>query len=225
MNKKEEKKLEKLLKYDGLAEAEKDTGSSYKESPFTREMGLQNHLEHVVKKEEALLAADDTILNNDLGRYLEIAEDIGFRPVLEVPFVGHPVGSEKTYKERLFVLWRDGILLVFDTYLEERVNGGNFYYNWAPKDIKEAFHYTSTGGYDQRDPWIWSGHHDCREALRFHIRRLEENGQILPVWEKQPFMWLLHYMDRKTKDYDYQAINKARISKLPKEIQAAIRGK
>lgn len=225
MNKKEEKKLEKLLNYDPLAEAEKDTGASYKESEFTQHIGFLNHLEHVTKKEEALFSANDTVLSNDLDRYLRIVQDIGFEAALALPFIGRPSGSKKTYDERLFIFWKNGVLLVFDTYLEESVNGGHFYYNWIPNDYKEGRHYTSSGGYYGEDPMIWAGDHDCREALRFHIQRLEENGTFLPVWKNKPFLWLLHYMDTKDDDYDYEAINKERISMLPKEIQKAIKGK
>lgn len=217
--------MEKLLSYDALAEAEKDTGSSYKESEFTQHIGFLNHLEHVQKKEEALVEADDTVFSNKLSRYLRIVKDIGFDLALEFPFVGRPSGSESVYDERMFVFWRDGILLVFDTYLEDSVNGGKFYYNWIPNDYKEGYKYTSSGGYYGEDPMFWAGDHDCREALRFHIRRLDENGKILPVWEKRPFLWLLNYMDTKDDKYDYEKINRDRIAMLPKEIQKAIKGK
>ena len=30
---------------------------------------------------------------------------------------------------------------------------------------------------------IWVGYHDCREALRFHIRRLREDGTFLNPWK------------------------------------------
>lgn len=225
MNKKKEKELEKILKYDPLAEAEKDTGASYKESQFTMNIGLFNHLEHVQKKEEALFEADDTVLSNDLDRYLRIVQDIGFEKVLELPFAGHSSGGDRIYDERIFIFWRDGILLVFETYMEDGVNGGHFYYNWAPHNFKEAFHYTSSGSYVHDDPWIWAGDHDCREALRFHIRRLEENGTILPVWKGRPFLWLLNYMDTKDDNYDHDQINRERIAMLPKDIQKAIKGK
>jgi hypothetical protein len=71
---------------------------------------------------------------------------------------------------------------------------------------------------------IWSGNHDCREALKFNINQLAENGTFVKKWKKQPFLWLLHYMDTEKKDYDYNAINKERIAMLPIEVQELIKG-
>ena len=72
---------------------------------------------------------------------------------------------------------------------------------------------------------VWSGDHDCREALKFNVGQLAENGEFLKQWIKCPFIWLLHYVDYKDKGfdgYDYVAINKERLSKLPKKIQKII---
>lgn len=71
---------------------------------------------------------------------------------------------------------------------------------------------------------IWSGDHDCREALKFNINRLAENGTFLKKWKEQPFLWLLHYGDTNNKDYDYKAINDSRIKMLPEDVQQMIKG-
>lgn len=72
--------------------------------------------------------------------------------------------------------------------------------------------------------YIWSGDHDCREALKFNIERLLENGIFLKKWKKQPFLWLLHYMDSKTPGYNHEQITKDRIALLPEYIQEIIKG-
>lgn len=71
---------------------------------------------------------------------------------------------------------------------------------------------------------IWSGNHDCREALKFKINRLAENGTFVAKWKKQPFLWLLHYMDTKNEDYNYKVINEERIAMLPVDVQELIKG-
>jgi len=71
---------------------------------------------------------------------------------------------------------------------------------------------------------IWSGDHDCREALKHNINKMLENGTFIKKWKEQPFLWLLYYMDSETKNFDYKLINKTRISKLPIEVQELIRG-
>jgi hypothetical protein len=57
-----ENNLEKLLKYDSLAEAEKVTGKSYKDDKITAHLGFIGILQNNIKKENALLLLDDKIL-------------------------------------------------------------------------------------------------------------------------------------------------------------------
>jgi len=77
---------------------------------------------------------------------------------------------------------------------------------------------------DQDCIGIWSGDHDCREALKFNINNLIENGTFIKKWKNQPFLWLLHYMDHKEDGYDHEAITKERISRLPEDVQQIIKG-
>lgn len=163
--------------------------------------------------------------------YLRIVESIGFKSILIEPFI-----NEDGIEERLHIMWNENhsILLVFDTYTwgddgswakagesvpPPSINGGHFYYNWIPNaDCKT--HCTSSGGYV--DDHVWSGDHDCREAIKFNIGRLLENGRFVKEWKEAPFLWLLHYMDTKKEGYDYKKINKERLSKLPEQVLKAM---
>jgi len=69
---------------------------------------------------------------------------------------------------------------------------------------------------------IWSGDHDCREAIKFRISELKKNGTFVKKWIKPPFLWLLHYMDSKTEGYDHEKITMERVNKLPKDIIEAM---
>lgn len=139
--------ITKLLGVDPLADAEKFTGKSYKEDHDTMSLGALMHMAHAREKETALRFSDDTVMLNDLERYLRIAHEEGFEKVLEVPFASPHHATE----EKLFFFWHpDGILLRFDTWDAIRVNGGNFYYNWKPfPGWFEAGqpHVTSSGGW------------------------------------------------------------------------------
>ena len=70
---------------------------------------------------------------------------------------------------------------------------------------------------------VWSGDLHPTEGLIFNLNQLKKSGFFLRQWLECPFIWLLHYMDSKNKDYDYNQINKDRISKLPVEIQQIIK--
>lgn len=151
--------------------------------------------------------------------YLKIAEEEGFRIVLTIPFVG-----DEDAKENFYILWHKeyGALLVFNT-SEGRVNKGILYYNLKFRGYSE---HLGSGEYyrTEEDEGVWIGYCDCREGLmlRSRLEILRDHGQFVTPWVKQPFLWLLHYMDEKATDYDYKAINKARIAQLPEEIQKAI---
>jgi hypothetical protein len=220
-----DEKLKKILTRDALAEVEKMTGASYKTSEFTTSLGFLNHIEAVADRRQAMLATDDTLFSDSVERYLRIAQKLGFKVVLEIPFTGHGYGDVPT-SEKLYFLWRDGILLKFDTYRTTGVNSADFYYNWRPTTKEREYGITSSGcGHEDG---IWAGHHDGREGLAFHLRQLEANGEFLKIWKHPQFLWFLHYMDTRdakgesTDKYDYNAINAARFAMLPDEVRAAI---
>ena len=213
--------LGEMLRFDPLHEAEKLTGESYKQSDVTSSLGLLMSIEHNKKLREALESQDDTVLLNQLDNYVRIITEEGFESVLTIPFIGNNKADES-----LNIYWhRDGILLVFDTYDTDRVNGGKYLYNWVPDDWSTRCRYTSSGGLETHEGQdVWCGSHDCREALRHNIRQLRDNGEFLSTWIRQPFIWLLHYMDTKEEGYDYEEINQQRIAMLPQYVQDAISG-
>ena len=217
-----EKNKNLLLEFDAFDAAEKLTGMSYKESEATSAIGMGLFIGANNLKTRMLSSLDDTHNSTTLTEYLRIAKEEGFEIVLEVPFAGHDQKQEK-----LFVLFNkaDGILLCFDTYGGNKVNGGHFYYNWAPNGSwREAHQFTSSGGFREIDGHlIWSGDHNCREALRAHLAGLRDHGKFVTPWKVQPFIWLLHYMDTKDEGYDYQAINESRIAQFADEVKKAVR--
>jgi hypothetical protein len=221
-----DEELAKLLMYDPLHEAGRATGRDYKEDPATETLGVLMYLSHSDAKRQALTATEDTTFSEPLGNYIRLITAEGFALVLDVPFVGSENRDEHFY---VFFHARDGILLKFDTY-GQHVNSGNFYYNWKPSfDVdaepdKKPQGLTSSGQYtrDTDGRYLWAGHHDCREAVRLHVRRLRHFGEFVTPWRRSPWLWLLHYMDSKVPGYDHAAITKERIALLPVEVRTAI---
>ncbi len=116
-----------------------------------------------------------------------------------------------------------GILLRFDTYQQNDVNSGSFYYCWKPNDDVNNYNHVISSGqwynYDRQDrsKMYWGGYHDSREAIRFHINQLKQNGTFITPWPKDNTMmvWLLHYQDTKQLNYDHKQITAERIEMLP----------
>lgn len=206
-----------LLEYDPLAHAEQLTGESYKDSQSTMALGFGLLQGSAAAKNAALIERGDTVLSNDLDRYEQIIGEYGFRKVLEIPFA---TGERQ---ERFFVWFHApfGLLLSFDTYQGDHVNGGKVRYNWRPSDeCQDRWKCTSSGHF--RKDGIWVGDHDCREALIFNLERLRKNGTFVSPWVEQPFMWLLHHGDTKAQDYDHVAISKERLGMLPPDVQEVV---
>jgi hypothetical protein len=216
--------LRELLSRDPLAIAEDLTGKSYKEDDQAMRLGVALAFTHGAAKREALQATRDTHHGTALQEYLEIVHEEGFRECLALPFKG--TGWGDSCDETFYVFWHpDGVLLKFDTFNGDRVNGGDFLYNRVPNKPGWPSHQiiSSGGFYELPDKtMVWIGGHDCREALRLNLRGLRENGRLLSPWVKRPFLWLLHYMDTKDPAYNYKAITEARIAMLPDDVRAAI---
>lgn len=150
----------------------------------------------------------DTGFSNGLAFYRDVLVYLGFEEVLTV---------DRATNGHLFIFaHRDGLLLKFDTHHMfdvEHVNGASVYYNWKPNDEKEGWHYVSSG--HGSAPGIWIGDHDAREKLIAKLDGLRKNGSFITPWFERPFLWLLHYDDPKAPGYDYRAINRERIARLP----------
>lgn len=224
-------RIGELLAYDAIAVGEDMAESMGLGADAGTALGFALFQDANARKEQALREVDDTVFSNDLERYRRIIEAEGFTEALRVPFTVQRDYSDgvETRQETLFIFFhdRDGILLVFDTYNGVGVNGGHFYYNWVPNRVWQEellwTHVVSSGGW--HDERLWGGYHDCREALRFNLRRLRQHGSFLPSWQVQPFLWLLHYGDHPHgKEYDYDTIMQERLFLLPEYVQQRIAG-
>jgi hypothetical protein len=223
------KEIRNMLNFDSLQEAEKITNKSYKTDKVTETFGFGLHLAQSKMKEKMLNKMGDTTLRNEVTKYLEIVQGIGFEVVLKDPCL-----NAEGITEHLYILWHDeySILLRFDTHTwaddgswaksgkevpPPSVNGGSFYYNIKLNDDCD-WKVTSSGGF--RDG-VWVGHHDCREAIKFKISQLAANGTFQKKWVERPFLWLVAYTETKDK-YDYDEINAERIARLPQHVIDAI---
>lgn len=209
--------IEQALSYDALSEAGRITGNSYKEDDATVWLGMALMQEQRKVKNELLSANRDTnSWGQTLAEWMAVVEDMGFRLILtdDIPGTG----------DKFRIWWRDGVLLKADSYSgDTTVNIGSAHFNYhGPRNAMHRC--SSSWACDKDGVAVWDGSRDAREGLRFALDRMADAGTFLPKWEKQGFLWLLHYKDTKDKDYDYTAITAERIARLPVDVQDAIRG-
>ncbi len=236
-------KIADLLAFDPIDAAEKLVGESWKGNTSdprninidVAALGGVLAMEHGSRKKVVLLAADDTLFSDELGRYMSIIHDMGFKQVLSLPFQAMYDGEQITEFFFCFMHPQKGILLHFDTFGSTSVNSAQFLYCLEPKGDyrKVPSGVFSSGGwmskgigciqrYDEMPTDLYyTGYTDAREALRHKIAMLEANGTFLSPWpdNNNQFMWLLHYMDTKEPNYNYKEITAQRIAMMPEWAQ------
>lgn len=222
--------LDTLLNFDPLDTAERllDTRGS-----DAIGLGMLMAMRHNATKRTVLEANDDTSFSNIVERYVRIVQELGFEQVLALPFTGRMFNDDPPVNEMFYIFaHRDGMILCFDTYMTNDVNGAHLYYNIEFNGIDHYNHcaLTSNGSWVEYEVdreqrivnGVWSGHHDAREGLRHTISEIRANGVLLQKWKANPFLWLLHYMDTKTENYDYKAINAERLAMCPEWVRNMI---
>lgn len=205
-----------ILRFDSLDAAEKITGKSYKDDKETAALGLLLAMAHNESKKRLLSESCDTYMGQPIDKYLAVVRDIGFKDGVEQSFPG----SSDRCVEKYFLMWHpDGILLSFDTYNGDLVNGGSVYYNWAP-DVDDWFKYTSSGRGDTiGGRFVWFGYHDAREALKYNLQVLRDHGRFLNPWVTCGSLFLGSYQDHKENSdtSKYESLNLAYLQRLPSE--------
>lgn len=192
--------IDTMLKFDPLQAAEDLTGRSYKQDSVTEALGFALMVQHGQTKAKLLEESGDSTLSNELKKYKQIISEIGFEPAASFPFQRPGWGQEDSPVDDVLFVYAHrqyGIVLVFDSYCRDRVNGGNFFYCWRSNG-GETWNLNSSGSYEsethpdwRHDPQFdkgnpedlyWAGSHDCREAIRHKISALASNGNFLPKW-------------------------------------------
>lgn len=225
------KHFDELLNMDPLLEAENVTGKSYKEDEDTLMLGMALHMMKNDQVRTELGLRGDTYYGMPYDEYVAVAHNLGFKTLLTLPFTNKE-GIEETQE----FLWRDGLLLITESFTWERggkksTNNARIFFNCEFADSSDAWGFRFSGHlhsdmYDQ-GRYIWVGDVDAREALVNTVNRMETECTILKDWVEKPFMYLSNYMDEKTvhemPTYEWR-VNRDKMLKdimeqFPKDVQ------
>ena len=213
--------IAEALSFDSLAEAERITGTSYKDDEGTAFLGMFLAMEQSSQKARLLQGSNDTCNHNNLAQNVQVIESLGFRLLESGTFLSEGIFSEDR-EEQWFIYWRDGILLFLDSF-SGNLNSGQAYFNYRFRsEYRNLTGYSGGFTLTPEGYRVAYGSIDIREGLRHRLTTMEENGEFLSQWVERPFLWLLHHQDTKTPGYDFDVINEQRISLLPQDVQGAI---
>lgn len=220
-------RMRDLLHFDPLAQAEVLTGESYKENEGVAMLGMGIQMVHSETKRTILKGRKDSYMSIPLHEYEEIIKDMGFVLIFEEAF-----NTSNSWGTDYLKIWfhPDGMLLVYDTYGPDNLNGGHVYYNCQVgkrKKMTNFYKFISSGKWTRVRThgitrWIWIGSHDCREAIRFNLDQLREHSKFINPWRERQFLWFLHYMDTKPEGYDHRAITNRRWEQFPDYVKKCV---
>lgn len=155
--------------------------------------------------------------SQSINEYLGILSELGFELILEEAIA--------LTKDKLWILWRQGVLLFTYSYNGNQICNTSVYLNYQKRSNVNSYDILwecSYGGNDTDIGLVYDVQKDVRQGLRHFIDTLQKSGTILEQWKVRPFLWLLSYADTKIEGYDYEAINEARIAKFPEHVRNAI---
>ena len=211
------------LDFDPVTAAEDVMGMSYKDDPtgMVSGLGLMAHMAISDTKQKLLFESDDSHFGISIRDFIGLVGRLGFREVFSE--------NIPETEDRLYLYWRDGLLLRFESYwgdspgIETSVNSASLYFNYAGP--YQALHQCSRGmaqGEEDPENCVWVGNRDVREGLRWFLSQAEKHGQFLKKWKEAPFLWLLNYQEPKQEGHDCEAINSRKICSLPRDVQEAM---
>lgn len=182
------KTIKAVLAYDGLADAERLTGASYKDDEATMALGMFLHMGSADMKRSLMRETHDTHHSMDWHYARSVIADLGFT-------IGHVgVFAGTNGQQEQFILAHSPRGLIFaESYNwpgRSSTNSLRFYFNFRYQDFDDKFWLHASGHvikdrYDQGER-IWTGDHSNLDGLRFWISEAEEHGEFVTPWIERP---------------------------------------
>ncbi len=224
---------EKILESDPLSIAEMITGKDYHSDQTTAMLGLAIQQSKSKITQERLVQNCDVHFGMNLQEYIKTFEEMNFKKIYSEPFMRKDLYSEEKFQNTFNCYWHDeySVLLKFDTFtfsknIPESLNSGDVYFNWKPHDGKYNHICPYSGHWeDTKDGVVLIGYFDCREAVRFYLEKMREEGTFFKPWIKVPFPWLTYSDEHngETFRFDlYYQKTRERMKQFPQYVQDII---
>ena len=210
-----ESSFDEFLNFDPLLAAERLTGKSCGEDEDTMAVGMALLMEHGRQKREELGLRGDSYWGMDYDSYLDLVESLEFE-LLATEHFGE--GETQHY------YWLRGVLLCCNSH-RGSINSSTLYFNWEINSDSSPWDYKLSGHLNRRfydeDRRVWVGTVDGREALAHTLQRLMDAGTFLEEWVEPPHLWLLNYLEERSKTPSDLA-TMMKVALFPVEVQRAM---
>jgi hypothetical protein len=203
--------LDKLFNADPMQDAADVADDQDLVTPLGKALAYRNIHEIADERRRVLIERDDTVRNDELPRYLRIAERLGFGLVYEEVFPDKHDATTRWYG----VMFHDehGSVLEIDTWGRDSVNSARLTYNWAPRIgpdgdfVKGYWEATGSGHFDSptplsspdfddaRETWVWVGNSEVTEGLARAVDKLTTFGTFVSPWKYDARLELTHSGD------------------------------
>ena len=224
--------IDDLLKEDPIAITERATGKGHWSNFDERDMAAALFVSMLSgeRKENALKSTNDTYFGMSWDYLMNILKENGFKVGTEWEFVDDQ--WDNTTHEKAGIYYReDGVVVFAESYSNKKsVNSGKCFYELQRKeDIeKQDFRMLVRTGHSWEDGNKLENEIDAREGLIHNLKKAEKRGNFLKKWESRDSIWILDYMESKTKiEHDssyevwskqYKEATESHLSNCPKEM-------
>ena len=212
-------KLGRLLNLDIGKVTESILGEPYDSNPDTLDLYFYLCKKYSEAKRGLLLANNDSTYESSIERYIDILKDLNFIEIFE----GYFINKNEEEILQVHFNYELGILLVFDSF-NGLLNSSKYYFNWIPNATFPSYinlFDEPTILKDGKDKWLFYGGNDCREAIKYKINILKEEGKFLKPWKVSPKHFNLVTFTKKEQG-SKEHLTKQRLNRLPEEARKII---
>lgn len=227
-----EKFIDDLLNEDPIAITERATGKGHWSNFDEQDMAAALFIGMLSgeRKENALKSTNDTYFGMSWDYLMEVLKKNGFKVGTEWEFIDDQY--ENTRHEKAGIYYRtDGVVVFAESYGNKKsVNGGKCFYELKRKEgvEKQDFRMLVRTGHSWEYGNKLENEIDIREGLIHNLKKAEQYGNFLRKWESRDSIWILDYMESKTKiDHDsfidvwekqYKEVTESHLLNCPKEL-------
>lgn len=226
-----DERLEELIKFDPIAEAERMAGKNHWSEFNENEMlhALQLQMAHSRCMKNEMVKRSDTYPLMTWKYLCNLMDENGFMVATKWNFTNYRCN----YDEEARIWYKPGILIFAESYSSTDVNGGSCYYELegnADASDNDLFSLIQTGSFHNPKRNILNTKINIDEGLFYKLNKAKSLGKFLTTWTYDDnTFWIYDYTERSYINFEdrtheekckmYREYTRKHIKKCPQEVQ------